>query len=49
MNIFNEQLLERVKNKSLQWVTSATSNKQILQRVMSDFITSNEQGTDFNG
>ena len=32
----------------LQQATSATSNKQILQRVTRDFITSNEQLVNFN-
>ena len=40
--------MQRVMNKFLQRVTSATNNEQILQQVTSDFITSNELGTNFS-
>ena len=35
--------MQQVTSDFLQRVTSATSNKQILQRVTSDFIMSKEQ------
>ena len=44
---FNDQLLERVTSGILQRVTSATSNKENLQQVTSDFTTSNEQQGEF--
>ena len=40
--------MQRVTSDFLQRATSATSNERILQRVTSDFTTSEEQRVNFN-
>ena len=39
----NERISQRLTSDLLQRATSAVSNKQILQRVTSDYTTSNER------
>ena len=38
-----ERILQRVTSDLLQQATSTTSNERILQRIMSEFATSNER------
>ena len=42
-----EQISQQVTSDVLQRTTSATSNERILQRVASNFATSNEQRVNF--